>query len=323
MDELRSLLSTNQSDRLKREKAALDRIDDPRLPRHTVYKGDRKIQQLGQDTIENGVIINNQSLEIGEVMLPLAKGNVLRRVDKTNGGALLGTAYRDALENDFDANGNRNSTALSRNGGNESSDPISPNGGGGGGGSGRVPPPFGCVPPPPQCFWSTSPTAPQGFQSYGDAVVNENAVPVYLYCVAGSSVPANLGCDFLDPPVITTYSCSGGVCSPDPNGIYNSQAECEAALIAAFDFDFNVTSALNGSISFFPSLYQTTGLASDTFFFRFVADPSCDGVQFPASRRKDLIRVSNGIETTEVAKFICGSADVEIAATRIVPSCPT
>lgn len=226
IDLLKSLLSTNQIDRLKKEKAAQDRIDDPQLPRHTIYQGDRKIQQLGQDTIENGVIINNQSLAIGDVMLPLAKGNVLRRVDNTNGGALLGTAYRDALENDFDANGNRRSAPLSRNGGNEPSDPNNPNKPRKP--SDRVPPPFGCVPPPSQCFWSSNPVPPQGFQNHGDAVVNENAQPTYLHCTVGSAVPKNLNCSFLDK-----WSCSGGVCSPNANGIYNSQAECEAALVPA------------------------------------------------------------------------------------------
>ena len=225
MNELRSLLSTNQSDRLKKEKAAQDRIDDPKLPRHTVYQGDRKIQQLGQDAIENGVIINNQSVAIGDVMLPLAKGNVLRRVDHTNGGALLGTAYRDALENDYDANGNRGETELGRNGGQEPSDSNNPNKPRKP--SDRVPPPFGCVPPPSQCFWSSSPDTPDGFQAHGDAVVNENAQPVYLYCVPGTSVPANLGCDFLNQK----WSCSAGVCSLDPNGSYSSQAECQAALL--------------------------------------------------------------------------------------------
>ena len=200
IDLLKSLLSTNQCDRLAKEKAAQDRIDDPKLPRHTVYQGDRKIQQLGQDTIENGLIINNQSLAIGDVMLPLAKGNVLRRVDNTNGGALLGTAYRDALENDFDANGNRRSAPLSRNGGNEPSDPNNPNKPRKP--SDRVPPPFGCVPPPSQCFWSSNPIAPDGFQNHGDAVVNENAQPTYLHCKAGSSVPPDLGCDFLRRSVI-------------------------------------------------------------------------------------------------------------------------
>lgn len=33
------------------------------------------------------------------------------------------------------------------------------------------------------------------------------------------------------PEPVTRWSCSGGICSPDPNGTYNSQAECEAALI--------------------------------------------------------------------------------------------
>ena len=225
IDLLKSLLSTNQCDRLAKEKAAQDRIDDPKLPRHTVYQGDRKIQQLGQDTIENGIVLNNQSVAIGDVMLPLAKGNVLRRVDNTNGGALLGTAYRDALENDFDANGNRRSAPLSRNGGNEPSDPNNPNKPRKP--SDRVPPPFGCVPPPSQCFWSTNPIAPDGFQNHGDAVVNENAQPTYLHCKAGASVPANLGCDFLNQK----WSCSAGVCSLNPNGSYSSQAECEAALI--------------------------------------------------------------------------------------------
>ena len=230
MDSLRLLLSTNQSNRLKKEKEALDRIDDPKLPRHTVYQGDRKIQQLGQDAIENGVIINNQSVAIGEVMLPLAKGNVLRRVDKTNGGALLGTAYRGAVENDYDANGNRRSPALSRNGGDEPSDPNSPNKPRKP--TDRVPPPSGCVPPPKECFWSSNPVPPQGFQNYGDAVINENADATYLHCKSGATVPANLGCDFLDQPPPeepTKWRCLGGVCSLHISGTFDTQAECEAA----------------------------------------------------------------------------------------------
>ena len=231
IDLLKSLLSTNQIDRLKKEKAAQNRIDDPKLPRHTIYQGDRKIQQLGQDTIENGIVLNNQSVAIGDVMLPLAKGNVLRRVDSTNGGALLGTAYRDAIENDYDANGNRRNSALSRNGGNEPSDPSNPNN------NSPIdknthpifPPPFGCTPPPPKCFWTTNPIPPNGFQSHGSAVVNENAVPLYLHCTVGSAVAKHLNCAFLDK-----WSCSGGVCSPDANGIYNSQAECEANRVSYF-----------------------------------------------------------------------------------------
>lgn len=232
MDELRSLLSTNQRNRLAKEKAAQDRIDDPKLPRHTLYQGDRKIQQLGDGIIENGIVLNNQAIAIGDPVLPLAKGNVLRRVDNTNGGALLGTAYRNAVENDFDANGNRRNLILSRNGGNEPPDPLNPNPTNPNPVNPSThpifPPPFGCTPPPSKCFWTTNPMPPDGFQNYGSAVVNENAVPLYLHCIIGTSVPKNLNCSFLDPQ---KWSCFAGVCSPNPNGIYNTQAECEAALL--------------------------------------------------------------------------------------------
>ena len=225
MNSLKLLLSQNQRDRIAKESAAQNRISDPSLPRHTTYQGDRKIQQLGGEIIENGIVLNNQSLTIGDVVMPLAKGNVLRRVDNTNGGALLGTAYRDAIENDYDANGNRRNSVLSRNGGNEPSDSINPN---------PInpsthpisPPPYGCTPPPPKCFWTTNPEPPVGFQNHGSAVVNENAVPLYLHCTVGSAVPKNLNCSFLDK-----WKCSGGVCSLDANGPYNSQAECQAALV--------------------------------------------------------------------------------------------
>lgn len=271
MDELRSLLSTNQSDRLKKEKAAQDRSNDSKLPRHTVYQGDRKIQQLGQNVIDNGVIINNQSLSIGQVMLPLAKGNVLRRVDNTNGGALLGTAYRDAVENDFDANGNRRETELGRNGGNEPSNPSNPNNPRKP--SDRVPPPFGCVPPPSQCFWSSNPIAPDGFQSHGDAVVNENAQPVYLYCVPGTSVPANLGCDFL-----SKWACSGGVCSQSPSGIYNSQAECEAARTGGYDvFTIRVESRTDNLVTVISDLTYTNVHAPIGSTFSIDSIPSSGG----------------------------------------------
>ena len=224
INRLKDLLNGNQSDRLIKEKFQQNRIVDTNLLRHTVYKGDRIIQQLGQEPIENGVILSNQSLEIDDVMLPLAKGNVLRRVDNTNGGALLGTAYRDALENDYDANGKRRSSKLSRNGGNEPSNPNNPN-------KpkpkpDRVPPPFGCTPPPPKCFWSRSPIAPRGFQSHGSAVVNENGIPVYLHCASGVNAPSNLNCSFLD---LQKWACLGGVCVPSDNGIYTSQSQCESA----------------------------------------------------------------------------------------------
>jgi hypothetical protein len=227
-DRLNELLGANQNKRLADDKARDERRDNPKILRHTTYQGDRKIQQLGEDIIENGVVLSNQSLAIGDVMLPLAKGNVLRRVDNTNGGALLGSAYRKAVENDRDANGNRRD--LSRKGGDEDPDPSSPN-------DPRnkpklppsFPPPFGCSPPPPQCIWSSDPNVPQGFQSYGSAVVNENGLELFLYCTAGTAVPPDLGCDFLKPP--TRWRCSGGTCAPDANGGYSTLVECEAALI--------------------------------------------------------------------------------------------
>ena len=226
INRLKDLLNGNQSDRLIKEKSQQNRIADTNLLRHTVYKGDRTIQQLGQEPIENGVILSNQSLEIDDVMLPLAKGNVLRRVDNANSGALLGTAYRDALENDYDANGKRRSSSLSRNGGNEPSNPNNPNKPKRN--SDRVPPPFGCTPPPPKCFWSRNPIAPRGFQSHGSAVVNENGVPVYLHCALGVNAPSNLNCGFLGSQ---RWSCFGGVCSLSANGVYASQSQCESALI--------------------------------------------------------------------------------------------
>jgi hypothetical protein len=229
-DRLNELLGANQAKRLAEDKARDERRDNPRILRHTTYQGDRNIQQLGDEIIENGVVLNNQSVAIGDVMLPLAKGNVLRRVDNTNGGALLGSAYRKALENDYDANGNRRNNALSRNGGDEDPDPSNPN-------DPRnkpklppsSPPPFGCSPPPPQCLWTSDPNVPNGYQSYGSAVVNENGIELFLYCTAGTAVAPDLGCDFLKPA--DKWRCSGGVCAPDANGIYNTQAECEAALI--------------------------------------------------------------------------------------------
>jgi hypothetical protein len=147
---------------------------------------------------------------------------VLRRVDNTNGGALLGTAYRDALENDFDANGDRRETELGRNGGQEPSDPNNPNKPRKP--SDRVPPPFGCVPPPSQCFWSSNPIAPDGFQGYGSAVVNEEGVPLYLYCVAGTAVSPDLNCDFL------RWKCVNGQCLQMSGGTYGTKQECESAL---------------------------------------------------------------------------------------------
>jgi hypothetical protein len=223
-DRLKELLSVNQNKRLAEEKARENRRDNPKILRHTTYQGDRKIQQLGDDIIENAIVLNNQAVEIGGVMLPLAQGNVLRRVDNTNGGALLGSAYRDVLANNFDANGNLDNLALSRNGVSKNPDPFSPNNPNNPNPDyPQFPPPFGCTPPPSRCFWTTNPVPPNGFQSHGSAVINENAVPLYLHCVAGTAVPLSLNCEFLKK-----WKCNNGICTLDDNGTFGTQAECES-----------------------------------------------------------------------------------------------
>jgi hypothetical protein len=248
IDKLRLSLQQNQTQRIIKEKQKIDRAESDSILRHTTYQGDRKIQQLGGEIIENGVVLNNQSLAIGDVMMPLAKGNVLRRVDNTNGGALLGSAYREVLANNFDPNGNRDKLALSRNGGDENPDPFNPNNPNNPNPDyPQFPPPFGCTPPPSQCFWTTNPIAPDGFQGYGSAVVNENGVPLYLYCVAGAAVSTDLNCDFL-----SRWKCQNGVCVQDPNGIYKSRPQCEAALI-----NTNVSFSQVFSQTFAPNLLIT------------------------------------------------------------------
>jgi hypothetical protein len=53
-------------------------------------------------------------------------------------------------------------------------------------------------------------------------------------CPFNETKPPRPVCPVKPKPVpVDKWSCSGGVCSPDANGIYNSQAECEAALIPA------------------------------------------------------------------------------------------
>jgi hypothetical protein len=241
-DRLNDLLNANQNKRLAEEKARENRRDNPKILRHTTYQGNRKIQQLGDDIIENGVVLNNQAVEIGDVMLPLAQGNVLRRVDNTNGGeSLLGSAYRKAKEEDLDVNGNQFSG---------SGVPKIPTGGSGGssgvgngGGGGKVPtkssPPSGCVQPPPSCVWSADPTPPSGWQSYG-SVTLESGTTLNLYCLAGTSVPDNLGCDFLNAE---KWRCAGTSCVPDPSGTYSSQAACEAARVRLYTVSRSGTGA--------------------------------------------------------------------------------
>jgi hypothetical protein len=218
LDDIKAQINKNAAQRLKK--------DADKAPQHTIYLGDRTVQRLGEEPIKNAVILPNKALSIGEPLLPLASGDVLRRYDSVNRGAYLGSAYRKALEAD-----GITGAKLSMNGDNAMPDePLSPqlNGGGDNGSFPPIsPPPFGCAPPDKKCFWSTASIAPNGFQGYGD-VVASTGERLFLYCAIGTTPPSDLGCEFLRP---NKWSCSGGVCSLDANGIYNSQAECEAALI--------------------------------------------------------------------------------------------
>jgi len=196
---------------------------------HTIYLGDRTIQQLGQAPIANGIKLNNAAVEIGDPMLPLAKGDVLRRVDNINrnGGKALGSAQRTALERDGLANNRSN--GLGDNG-----DPAPPNNPNNGTPLGNnppppaSPPPFGCEPPSPQCRWLPQPTAPDGYGSHGSVVLDNDGLGLYLYCELGTTPPPDLGCDFN-----RKWKCVNGVCVQDASGVYASQAECQAALIPA------------------------------------------------------------------------------------------
>lgn len=197
-------------------------------PKYTTYQGDRKIQQLGDEILDDNKLLSNASIAIGDPVMPLAKGDVIRRVDSINGGANLGTPFRRALEDDALNSGNNRSSEIGRNGGlpSEATSPNFPNGN-----QGRLPkkypPPNGCVPVSNSCFWSDQPTPPRGYQGYGDAVINEDGLALYLYC-KNVTPPNDLGCEFLKP---TTWACSGGVCFPSDTGIYPSLEACQAALI--------------------------------------------------------------------------------------------
>jgi hypothetical protein len=187
LDDIKAQINKNTVQRLKK--------DADKAPQHTIYLGDRTVQRLGEEPIENAVILPNKALSIGEPLLPLASGDVLRRYDSANRGAYLGSAYRKALEAD-----GVTGAKLSMNGDNAMPDePLSPqqNGGGGNGSFPPIsPPPFGCAPPDKKCFWTTASTPPNGFQGYGD-VVTSTGDRLFLYCAIGTTPPSDLGCSFL------------------------------------------------------------------------------------------------------------------------------
>ena len=224
IDLLKSQIAKNESERIANDANETTR---PKIL-HTQYLGDRTVQQLGQEPIENAVVLNNAANAIGDALMPLAKGSPLQRFDSVNQDDGVGTKRRSLL--DDEANRNRRSTITIRTGEQKPAndpligtprgdDPLPP----------IYPPPFGCVPVGGggvNCIWTTNATPPTEYQSHGSAVINENGLELFLHCKIGVVPPTDLGCTFLQK-----WKCSGGVCSPDANGPYNSQAECEAALI--------------------------------------------------------------------------------------------
>jgi len=219
-DDLKLKLEQQKAARISKE-SPVDKL------LHTIYLGDRTIQQLGQKPIANGIKLNNAAVEIGDPMLPLAKGDVLRRVDNKNrnGGKALGSAQRTALERDGLANNRSN--GLGDNG-----DPAPLNNPNNGTPKGKNPPPkgsnppFGCEPPVQNCVWLNTAIAPNGYGSHGSVVLNNDGLELYLYCELGTTPPPDLGCDFN-----RKWKCVNGVCVQDANGVYASLAECQAALM--------------------------------------------------------------------------------------------
>lgn len=223
---LKAKISANA---LRRIRDAADEISRPKIL-HTQYLGDRAVQQLGQEPIENAVILNNAANAIGDALMPLAKGQPLQRFDSVNQDDGVGTARRALL--DYAANRDGSSIIRLRTGEQEpANDPLK------GTPRGRNPlpkdyaPPYGCVPVgggSKNCIWIPNATSPDGYQSHGSAVINQDGLELWLHCKNGVVPPQNLGCDFLS---LSRWKCQDGVCVEDPNGIYSTQAECEAARI--------------------------------------------------------------------------------------------
>ena len=250
---LKAQINANASRRIR---DAADEISRSKIL-HTQYLGNRTVRQLGQEPVENAVILNNAANAIGDALMPLAKGSPLQRFDSTNQDDGVGTAKRSLLERDAIANGQ---STFSRGNGEETpaNDPLK------GTPRGRdplpkdYPPPFGCVPlyPAKQCIWIPQSTSPSGYQSHGSAVINQDGLELFLHCQAGVIPPENLGCDFLSPPV--KWKCIDGICTQDPSGIYATQAECNAARIPA-NFSGGQCVGTNYSVGFTYYVYTPSG----------------------------------------------------------------
>ena len=220
---LKAKISANASRRIREASEDLTR---PKIL-HTQYLGDRTVQQLGQEPVENAVILNNAANTIGDALMPLAKGQPLQRFDSVNQDDGVGTAKRSLLDNDANRNGS-NFVTLRTGEQEPANDPLK------GTPRGRdplpkdYPPPFGCVPVgggSKNCIWIPNATPPSGYQSHGSAVINEEGLGLWLHCKDGVVPPPDLGCAFL-----ARWKCVDGVCYLDPNGIYSSLAQCQASL---------------------------------------------------------------------------------------------
>ena len=220
---LKAQISANASRRIREASEDLTR---PKIL-HTQYLGDRTVQQLGQEPVENAVILNNAANTIGDALMPLAKGSPLQRFDSFNQDDGVGTAKRSLLDNDANRNGS-NFVTLRTGEQEPANDPLK------GTPRGRdplpkdYPPPFGCVPlyPAKQCIWIPQSTSPSGYQSHGSAVINEEGLELWLHCQDGVIPPPDLGCTFL-----ARWKCVDGVCTQDPNGTYSTKVACETARI--------------------------------------------------------------------------------------------
>ena len=322
IDLLKSQIAKNESERIANDANETTR---PKIL-HTQYLGDRTVQQLGQEPIENAVVLNNAANAIGDALMPLAKGSPLQRFDSVNQDDGVGTKRRSLL--DDEANRNRRSTITIRTGEQKPAndpligtprgdDPLPP----------IYPPPFGCVPVGGggvNCIWTTNATPPTEYQSHGSAVINENGLELFLHCKIGVVPPTDLGCTFLDK-----WKCSGGVCSPDANGPYNSQAECEAARIVgrvlttqsfsqnfngavATTYPFTVTAPAIVSTYTNIKCYLVSGVADDCLVFGSFTSPCAYGRVWIGSPN---VLVSSGSTSVSgsVINLIAGGCSVSLS----------
>ena len=301
---LKAQISANASRRIREASEDLTR---PKIL-HTQYLGDRTVQQLGQEPVENAVILNNAANTIGDALMPLAKGQPLQRFDSVNQDDGVGTARRSLLDNDANRNGS-NFVTLRTGEQEPANDPLK------GTPRGRdplpkdYPPPFGCVPlfPAKQCIWIPSGTSPSGYQSHGSAVINQDGLELFLHCQDGVVPPENLGCEFLK------WKCSNGICYQGLGGIYNTKAECEAARTGQWKLTVSITPGIDGCGVNRPSSETSyfSGLPTDVWTF-----PDCNSRGY----FNGFCYYKNGIYMAE--GYVCPPSTVFNPVVEYIYSCP-